>query len=433
MSNPYGALGEKNFLKFTLGSILSMIGRQMLTVAVGWEIYERTAQPITLGYVGLAQFLPVLLLTLHAGHVVDTRDRRKVLILSQWIHAVAALALFLLSFFHGPVWAMYLALALAGVGRAFNSPANAALLPQIVSEANFTNAVTWGGIVFQFAAIIGPVLGGLLIDRLQGASIVYLLDAFCCLGFIAVLMLVKSRATVRPPDKGMSFKTLISGLAFVRRTQIILAALTLDMFAVMFGGAVALLPVYAKDILHVGADGLGWLQMAQALGAVLMGFVLTRMPPFRQSGKWLLAAVVGFGVATIGFGLSRVFWLSFLMLFLTGAFDSVSMVIRQSLVQLRTPDEMRGRVSAINYVFIGTSNELGGFESGLVAHWMGSVFSVVSGGVATIATVALCALVWPELRALDRLEKDRPEGDLAEKNSDEESEDPPASSPYEIA
>jgi MFS family permease len=214
------------------------------------------------------------------------------------------------------------------------------------------------------------------------------------------------------PKKAMTFQSMLSGLEFVVKTRLILAAITLDLFAVLFGGAVALLPIYAKDILHVGPSGLGWLQMAPSLGAIIMGFALARIGNFRHSGKWLLYTVAGFGITTLVFGLSTHFWLSFLMLLLAGACDNVSVVIRQALVMLRTPDEMRGRVSAINYVFIGTSNELGGFESGTVAYYFGPVFSVVFGGFATIATVIATAILWPELRKLDWLHEPKPEDEI---------------------
>lgn len=405
------ALREKNFLIFSLGSFVSMLGRQMLAVAIGWDIYEKTHSALALGLVGLAQLLPVILLTLPVGHLVDNHDRRKVLIVAQIINAMATGGLIALSLFHGPVEAMYLCLFLAGIGRAFHSPANAALLPQVVSERNFTNAVTWSSIFFQAAAILGPALGGLLIGLRHDATLVYAIDCLSSVIFLGMLGWVKVRSLALP-KKAMTLKSMLSGLEFVIKTRLILAAITLDLFAVLFGGAVALLPIYAKDILHVGPSGLGWLQMAPSLGAIIMGFVLARCGNFRHSGKWLLYTVAGFGITTLIFGLSTHFWLSFLMLLLAGACDNVSVVIRQALVMLRTPDEMRGRVSAINYVFIGTSNELGGFESGTVAYYFGPVFSVVFGGFATIATVIATAILWPELRKLDWLHEPKPSDEI---------------------
>jgi MFS family permease len=407
------ALHEKNFLRFFIGAFIAMLGRQMLTVAVGWEMYEKTGSAMALGYIGLAQFLPVLLLTLPAGHIVDQFDRKKVLLLAQVAFLMATGGLFLNSILNGPPMVMYVCLALAGLGRAFHSPANAALIPQVVSEKNFTNAVTWGSINYQASSILGPAFGGLILGLLHRAAPVYLVEFCTCLIFVMILFMTRHRPH-KPSGSSMTLQSMLSGVEFVRRTPIILAAITLDMFAVLFGGAMALLPVYAKDILHVGPSGLGWMQAAPSVGAIIMGFFLARRPEFRKAGPVLLCAVIGFGVATIVFGLSKNFWLSMGMLLLLGMFDNVSVVIRQALVQLRTPDEMRGRVSAINYVFIGTSNELGGFESGLVANWMGPVFSVVFGGFATIATVLGVAALWPELRNLDHLHEKPPEKAKAE-------------------
>jgi MFS family permease len=431
-NDAYGAIREKNFLLFTLGTLVSDIGRQMLTVGIGWDIYERTHSAMALGFVGLAQMLPVLVLTLPAGQIVDLYDRKMVLRAAQLMNALATAGLLALSLFHGSVEAMYVCLFLAGVGRSFHRPANSALLPQIVSANHFTNAVAWSSMSYQTACIAGPMIGGLIIGVWKTASPVYFIDLLGCLLFWLALRWVKpnpdsinnisqaaataetqAEQVVPEPDtpvqttkKGMTWQSLLSGVVFVWKTPMILAAITLDMFAVLFGGAVALLPVYAKDILHVGPSGLGWLQAAPSLGALSMGFVVARCGQLRQTGKLLLGTIIGFGVVTIVFGLSKNFALSLAMLILTGMFDNISVVIRQSLVQLRTPDAMRGRVSAINYVFIGASNELGGFESGLTAHFWGPVASVVFGGFATIATVFAIGFMWPELLRLDRLQKE---------------------------
>lgn len=406
----HNAMQEKNFRLFSVGSFISLLGQQMLTVAIGWDIYEKTGSVFALGLIGLFQFTPVLLLTLPAGHLIDNHDRQKVLILSQLVNTLATGGLVLLSLLHGPVEAMYACLFLAGIGRAFHRPANSAILTQVVSEASLPSAITWNSILFQTSAILGPALGGLIIGLNHSATLVYTLDCVSSLIFWLVLKFVAVRP-VKLVKKAMTLQSMLSGLDFIRKTPLILAAITLDLFAVMFGGAVALLPVYAKDILHVGPSGLGWLQTAPSLGALVVGFFLARKGNFRHSGKWLLYTVAGFGAATIVFGMSTNFWLSFGMLVLAGAFDNVSVIIRQALVLLRTPDEMRGRVAAINYVFIGTSNELGGFESGTVAKFFGPVFSVVFGGFATIATVIATALIWPELRKLDWLHDAKPEPD----------------------
>lgn len=399
---PNNAMQEPDFRLYSIGSFISLLGQQMLTVAIGWDMYEKTGSAFALGLIGLSQFTPVLLLTLPAGHIIDNHDRQKVLILAQLMNALATAGLVLISLLHGPPEAMYFCLFLAGIGRAFHRPANSAFLSQVVSEKNLANAITWNSILFQTTSILGPTLSGLIIALRHDATLVYILDCLSTLIFFFLLRLVKIRP-VQLEKKAMTLRSMLSGLDFIVKTPLILAAITLDLFAVLFGGAVALLPVYAKDILHVGPRGLGMLEMAPSLGALAVGFVLARKGNFRNSGKLLLLAVTGFGIVTIIFGLSKQFWLSFAMLVLAGACDNVSVVIRQALVLLRTPDEMRGRVAAINYVFIGTSNELGGFESGTVARFFGPVFSVVFGGFATIATVIGTALVWPELRKLDWL------------------------------
>lgn len=404
MTSRYGAFSEKNFTIYAIGNLLAMLGKQMLVVAIGWEIYEKTHSAMALGMVGLAQFLPVMLLTLPAGHVVDHYNRRKVLIAAQVGAGLCALGLLLLSWYDGPVGWMYLFLFLMGISRSFNSPASASLVPQLVSEENFTHAVTINSIAFQIACIVGPALAGLLIAATHTAAPVYFIELACVLAFLVSLLMVRQHATaVKVQKRAISWESMLGGIRFIKGTPIILSAITLDLFAVLFGGAVTLLPVFAKDILHVGAAGLGWLQAAPAIGAMAMGIYLSRFPEIRRSGPLLLWTVAGFGVATIIFGFSKLFWLSFAMLLLVGAFDNVSVVIRQALVMLRTPDEMRGRVSAINYMFIGASNELGGFESGLVAGLFGAVFSVVSGGIATLLTVGAVAWFWPQLRTLDKL------------------------------
>jgi MFS family permease len=415
--DPYAALKDRNYATYAAGLFLSNLGRQMLTVGIGWDIYEKTQSTLALGAVGLAQVLPVILLTLPAGHIVDQNDRKKVLRAAQLVNMLATGGLLLISFLHhnsvhassglgwlfSPVGGMYLCLMIAGIGRSFHSPSNAAMVPSMVGKELFTNAVTWNSILYQTTCVLGPAVGGLLIAVYKSAFPVYLADFLGCFIFWLSLSRIQSyqqRLSIKEP---MTLKSLVSGISFVWKTKIILAAITLDMFAVLFGGAVALLPVYAKDILHVGPDGLGWLQAAPSVGAILMAAVMARMGPLRNAGRWLTIMVMGFGAATIVFGLSRNLYLSLAMLVLTGMCDNISVIVRTSLVQLRTPDALRGRVSSINYVFIGASNELGGFESGLVASGFGPVFSVVFGGFATIATVILTMLIWPDLRRLDRL------------------------------
>jgi len=400
--DPYAALQFGEYRYYLAGSLAVSVGSNMQSVAVGWELYERTNSAMALGWVGLVQALPIMLLALPAGQLADRLQRRRIVLVSQLIMALSSLGLAAVSYRQGPVAWMYWMLLLGAVGRAFQWPANQALMPQLVPKDTFSNAVTWRSTAFQVASVGGPALGGLLIALRGRATSVYVIDAvlalvnFYCVGALA------SRP-VTPTGEAASMKTLIAGVRYVLRTKLILAAITLDLFAVLLGGAVALLPVYAKDILHVGPTGLGWLRAAPAAGACCMALSLSYLPPLQRAGRALLLAVTIFGVVTIAFGLSTWFWLSLLMLAISGAVDNISVVVRHSLVQLRTPDEMRGRVSAVNGVFISASNELGGFESGAVARFFGPVFSVVSGGIGTIVVVILATLAWPELRNLKRL------------------------------
>jgi MFS family permease len=281
-------------------------------------------------------------------------------------------------------------------------PARASLMPQIVPREHFSNAVTWSSGGFHLACVVGPALGGGIIWLSGGARVVYLLDAFAALTYFVLLMFVRHRPVVQRTAE-VTVRSLGAGFAFLRSTPVVFSAITLDMFAVLLGGATTLLPVYSKDILHVGPVGLGWLRAMPAIGALLMAFILAYRPPLERAGRALLWSVVGFGLATIVFGASRWYWVSLLMLFATGMFDNVSVVIRHTLVQLMTPDEMRGRVSAINSMFIGASNELGGFESGTVAALFTPAISVVSGGVGTLVVVVVMAIAYPQLRRYGRL------------------------------
>jgi MFS family permease len=310
--------------------------------------------------------------------------------------ATVSLTMTWLSHTGGPLWAMYVCLTLVGVTRAFQQPSKAALLPLIVPRTRFTNAVTWSTGGFHLAAILGPALGGLLIAWTGRAWIVYFLDAVLACLFLSALWRISTPHQQRMQSEP-GWQALVVGLRFVYLTRVMFAALTLDMFAVLLGGATTLLPVYAEDILRVGPSGFGWMRAMPALGALLMSFVIAHLPPMQKAGRALLWSVVGFGVATVVFGVSRNFGLSLLTLFLIGAVDNISVVIRHTLVQMLTPDEMRGRVSAVNSMFIGASNELGGFESGLVAEYTSPTFSVVSGGIGTLIVVTAVALRFPEL------------------------------------
>ncbi len=375
----------------------------MLTVAVGWELYERTHSPLALGWVGLTQMVPMILLILPAGHVADTSDRKITILATVFLTALASVGLALISFWRADVAWIYFCLTAAGMARTFLWPSSQAFLPQLVSRKFFSRAVTWNTGAFHLSSVIGPAVGGALIAWRHDAAVVYATNAVAAMVCFGLIALVRSKHTVRPKEE-MTLGNLLAGFKFVHKTKIILGTITLDLFAVLLGGATALLPVYAKDILHVGPNGLGLLQAALPLGSISCSAYLAHRRPLQKAGHALIVSVLLFGLATIAFGVSTSFWFSFAMLVVCGAADNVSVVIRHTLVQLLTPDPMRGRVSAVNSLFIGTSNELGGTESGIVANFFGPVFAVVSGGVGAIVVVIITALVWPEIRKYGRLD-----------------------------
>lgn len=400
---PSAALRWRDFRLLLVGSVVSTVGLQMQSTAVGWELYERTHSAYALGLLGLVAVVPLVALALPAGHVVDSRDRRHVIIAAQVIFVAASIGLALVSWTRAPVAALFACILLNGIARAFQAPARNALLPSLVPDDVLANAVTWNSGGWQLAAVVGPALGGMMIAALGGTVVVYL----CCAAGSAVFLLLAAAIRHRPIARShaeLTLHTAIAGARFVARTPLILATITLDLFAVLLGGATTLLPIYAKDILHVGPSGLGWLNASDSLGAVLMAAALATLPPMRHAGRTLLWAVAGFGVATLVFGLSRSFALSLAMLVALGAFDMVSVVVRATLVPLLTPDAMRGRVGAITNLFVGTSNQLGGFESGVVAGLFGPVVSVVSGAIGTLVVVAAVAWYWPSLRRLGALD-----------------------------
>jgi MFS family permease len=411
--SPYEVLRNRDFLLYLIGRFAASVGQQMLTVAVGWELYERTGQALALGLVGLTQTLPMFCFTLPAGHLADNRNRQKIFVAMTLLMAAASAGLTMVSALKAPTVWIYFCLLVAASARTFLWPSSASFLPQLVSRKAFPRAVTWSTGSFHLSSVAGPAAGGALIALTHSAATVYAVNTAAALVCATLMALVRSHRAVSTREP-MSLASLGAGFKFVFANRIILGTITLDLFAVLLGGATALLPVYAKDILHSGPSGLGLLQAALPIGSLLSALVLAHRPPMERAGRALLWAVVGFGVATIGFGLSRWFWLSFAMLFVCGATDNVSVVVRHTLVQLLTPDEKRGRVSAVNSLFIGTSNELGGFESGFVAHWFGpaignaittgAVISVVSGGVGTILVVLAVALIWPEIRRYGRLD-----------------------------
>lgn len=402
----FAALRYRDYRLFIIGRTLLFIGTQMQTVALGWELYERTGSALVLGGIGLAQVTPMILLTLIAGQVADSFRRKPIWLISVGVLALCSFGLAVISYTHtqNAIILIYAILILTGIARAFLKPASDALLFQLIPVTAFTNAATWNSSSFQLASVVGPALGGMAIAVMKGATGVYIMAAIAGLLCFLSTAMIKEPAFTRSKER-ISFKALASGAKFVWDNQLILAAISLDMFAVLLGGAVALLPIFAKDILHVGPFELGCLQAASSIGALIMAVTLAHLAPLRKAGPALLWSVVGFGVVTIIFGLSRSYWLSLLMLLLSGALDAISVVIRHTLVQIRTPDNLRGRVAAINSVFISASNELGSFESGLAAAFLGPVVSVVAGGVGTILVVIAVATIWPQIRNLGALEE----------------------------
>lgn len=382
---------------------LSIVSSEMISVAVGWQIYALTHRPLDLGLVGLAQFAPGVLLFLLAGHTADRHARQSILRTCYAAFAICA-ALLLVLTFRGltSVWPIYAVLLANGAVRAFNGPAGQAFLPQLVRPEHFPNAVTWGSSFFQVATIFGPMAGGLIYGFAGSPAPVY---ASATVAYsIAVLLLSAIRVEIAPRKKlEETVGVILEGLRYIGRNKLILGCMSLDLFAVLLGGAVALLPVYASEILKTGPYGLGVLRAAPGLGAVAVAILLAHYPLRRKAGLSMLYCVCGFGVFTIVFGLSHSLALSLIALALTGAFDMVSVIVRSTLVQLTTPDEMRGRVSAVNMLFIGASNEVGQFESGITAQWFGTVPSVVLGGAGTIAIVLAWNWLFPTLRRVDRL------------------------------
>ena len=374
----------------------------MQAVGVAWQIYGLTGRPLDLGLVGLAQFLPGVILFLVAGHAADRYPRRRILMICWAAFACCSFSLLALSL-HGlrAVWPIYAVLLANGVVRAFITPAAQAFIPQLVPAEDFPNAISWGSSVFQAALSLGPLLGGLIYGFTGSPVPVYCCAAAAYLCGLALLSTV--HVSIAPRPRGVSMDVLLGGIRYIWRHKILLGAISLDLFAVLLGGAVALLPVYAGDILKIGARGLGILRAGPGIGAVLTAILIAHHPLRRKVGAAMLWCVCGFGLMTIVFGLSRDLALSLAALVLIGACDMVSVIVRHTLVQLRTPDEMRGRVSAVNTVFIGASNEVGQFESGITAQWLGTVPAVVAGGIGTIVIVALWAWLFPALRDADEL------------------------------
>lgn len=406
-ADPFAAFRHPAVARFALGRFLAAMATTSVSVSVGWQLYETTGSTWALGLVGLVEIIPIVGLALLAGVAADRFPRRRVAIAAHLTLGSCAAALMALSALGGPTWLYYVVLFVTGVGMAFRGPSVGAMLPQLVPAKDFANANAWFSSTFELASISGPAVAGFLIAAANSARLAFAFACVAHLGFVGVLWSLPARPAAMTGQR-QGVQDLLVGLRFVFRTRVFLAAITLDLFAVLLGGAVALLPVYAKDLLHVGPVGLGWLRAAPALGALSTALLQTRLSPWKRPGWVLLFTVAGFGVATIAFGLSTVMWLSFVALFFTGVFDNVSVVIRATLEQSLTPDSMRGRVSAIHYVFIGMSNELGSFESGATAALVGPLLSVVGGGVGTLLVVGLVAFYFPQLRGLPPLHQLKP-------------------------
>ena len=416
--HPYALLRNRDFCLYLVGRLVATFGGQMFAMALGWEIYDRTGSAMALGLVGLTQMIPMFLFTLPAGHVADNYNRKRVVVLMTAIIAAASLGVAAISALRAPVPWIYLCLLIFGTARTFMWAASAAFLPHLVDRKDLPRAINWNAGMFQLSSIAGPATAGAIIAwmaRCQSSSpaaLVYVIHVLASLAFCVLVAMIRRQHTVAVKEP-MTLKALLTGFKFVYATKMILGIITLDMFAVFLGGATALLPIYAKDILFVGPAGLGFLRAALPIGSLACAVMLNHRRPLQKAGRAMLWAVAAFGLATCGFGLSTWFWLSLLMLFACGAADTISVVVRHTLVQMLTPDDKRGRVSAVNNLFIGTSNELGGFESGAVAQLFGptmgqtlvtgAVVSVVSGGIGTILVVVAVAMIWPQIRRYGKL------------------------------
>jgi MFS family permease len=408
--DPYAALRYPNYSYFILGRSFFTIAMQMQTVAVSWDIYQRLRlntrdAALALGLIGLVQVLPMMVLALPGGQAADRFSRKTIVRVTQLLFALCAFALLLLSHFNAPVGYYYLVLSIAATGRAFSAPAILSFFPTLVPREILPNAATWNSTIFQITAMVGPAVGGLIVAQ-AGPVTSYAINIVCVsLAFVTFSLTTPTALKSEKPP--ITWDSLVSGVRFVFGTRLLLALVCLDLFAVLLGGATALLPIYSSVILKAGPEGYGILRAAPSLGAVAMAMIIAHLRPFRRAGRAMLIAVAGFGFATILFGVSRVFWLSVLALALTGMFDNVSVVVRSTVMQMITPDAMRGRVSAITFLFISCSNELGELESGLTARWFGAVGSVIVGGVGTLLVVLASAFV-PEIRRLGRLHELKP-------------------------
>jgi len=401
---------SRDFRFYSAARTLGIMGAEAQAVGVAWQVYQITHSALALGYTGLALFLPGMFFVLPAGHVADRYDRRAIILTCYSVQALATAWLLWLAL-HGAtnIWLVYAVLFLIGTGRCFSGPAASALVPTLVPKEHFVNAVTWGATVYQIANATGPMIGGLLFTvalggrfaGLNGAPLVYCFTLAALLCFLSLMVWVRPRGAGE--KKAFTVETMLAGLRYVVSTRLLLGSISLDLFAVLLGGATSLLPIYASEVLHSGANGLGLLRAMPSLGALAVSLTLLVLPIKRRAGLTMLTCVGLFGAATVVFGLSTVFWVSCVALVVIGASDMASVVVRSSILQLATPNEMRGRVSSVNWLFIGASNEFGEYESGLTAHWWGAVRAVVVGGVASLMVTGLWSVFFPALRHADKL------------------------------
>ncbi|MEO7987404.1 MAG: MFS transporter [Gemmatimonadales bacterium] len=407
--DPYASLRIPNFRWFTASLLTMNLATQLQAVVVAWQVYALTHDPLSLGLIGLAEAVPFIGLSLPAGHLADRISRLRILRLSLTAQLACAAALLVLTarpgMIHpGRVWPVYVVIFLSGIARSFLQPSRTALSAELVPRALYPSAVAWRSSTWQLAAVLGPAVGG-LVYGFSGAAAAYVVDVALMMAGVLAVSRISHTPTRHPPSDESVLQSLAGGIRFVRSQPVILGALTLDLFSVFFGGATALLPVFAAEILHVGPEGLGLLRAAPAAGAVLMSLALAHRRPLARAGRTLLVNVGLYGVTMIGFALSRHFMLSLLLLAASGMFDTVSVVVRSTLLQVLTPDHLLGRVSSVNAIFIGSSNEVGAFESGVTARLLGAVPSVVLGGLATLGVVILTAMKVPELRRLREIQQ----------------------------
>ena len=433
-ADAYAVLRNANFSRYLAGRFVASLGQQMLVVAIDWELYQRTHSALALAMVGLSLMVPMILFTVPAGHFADTFNRKKIILTATLVLTAASVALALASAWRFPVGWIYSCLFVLGAARTFLWPASAAFVTGLVPLAQLARAITFNSGAFQFSSVLGPAAFGAVLAVTPGAVAhnsawpVYALNALASLLCFALVVPIQHVHKTKPVE-AVSLRSLAEGFRFVFQSKIILGTITLDLFAVLLGGAVTILPMFANDIFHTGPSGLGWLRNAMAVGSVLCALVIAHRPPLQKAGRAMLGAVAIFGLATVLFGLANPnclgrwitlpnaawFWIAFLLLAIAGAVDNISVVVRHTLVQILTPDEKRGRVSAVNSLFIGTSNELGGFRSGMVAFLFttptllgnaqatGAIISTVTGGLGTILVVLAVAWIWPEMRRYGKL------------------------------